>query len=262
MNLADKHRPQSLDDVAGQADAVAQIRTVLARGWGGRAWWITGPSGCGKSTLARIIAALGADELGVEEIDSQTLTPAKLRDIEGEMQYRMLGLKTGKAYIVNEAHGLRKDTIRQLLVVLERLPEHCCWIFTTTATGQAGLFENDVSGDAAPLLSRCIEVTLQPGGKAFAERAKRVAMAEGIDGLPLSVYEAAVAASNGNLRRVLQRIESGAFRRDAVQAMQAQLVALQRDYGFVASTKGPEAARSREAITQAMAGLKACIAGL
>src|SRR5205807_862857 len=126
---------------------------VLSRGWGGRAWWITGPSGCGKSTLARILAFHGADELGVEELDSQSLTPAKIRVIAEECRYRMLGVKPGKAYIVNEAHGLRKDAIRQLLVELERLPEHVVWIFTTTATGQAGLFENDVSGDAAPLLS-------------------------------------------------------------------------------------------------------------
>src|ERR1700726_4871299 len=94
-SLADKHRPTCLEELAGQDAAIAQVRAVLERGWGGRAWWITGPSGTGKTTLARIIAAMGADELGTEEIDAQTLTPARLRDIEDTCRFRMLGAKPG-----------------------------------------------------------------------------------------------------------------------------------------------------------------------
>src|SRR5262249_47217699 len=154
------------------------------------------------------------------------------------------------------------DTIRQLLVALERLPEYVGWIFTTTKTGQAGLFEDDDAGDAAPLLSRCTEVTLATDTRAFAERAKWVAMQEGIDGLPLSVYESAVAAGNGNLRRVLQRIESGAFRADAGAQIAEQLKELERDYEMIRATKGEAAAKRRGAIDAAKAALMANIASL
>jgi replication-associated recombination protein RarA len=261
-SLADKHRPTRLEDLAGQNAAVAQVRAVLARGWGGRAWWLTGPSGAGKTTLARIVASIGADDLGTEEIDAQTLTPAKLRTIEEECRYRMLGTKPGRAYLVNEAHGLRKDTIRQLLVALERLPDYVIWVFTTTKSGQASLFECDDAGDAAPLLSRCIEVGLTADTRAFAERAKTVAMAEGMDGLPLSVYESAVGASGANLRRVLQRIESGAFKADAGAQMAEQVKELDREYAMVAVTKGEAAAFRRAVLEAKRAVLVASMANL
>ena len=223
MNLADKYRPRNLEDVAGQATAVTQIRRLMARSWGGRAYWLTGSSGVGKTTIARIIAAHGADELGINEIDATRLTPAALAEIEQDMRYRMLGEKPGKAYICNECHGLRRDTIRQLLILLEELPEHVVWIFTTTTTGQQSLFGGDLSGDVHPLMSRCTVLTLATDTTAIAERAKSVAMSEGIDGLPLWVYRDAVIKERGNLRAVLNSIESGAFQEQAEYAVfQAQ----------------------------------------
>ena len=91
--------------------------------------------------------------IGLESIKQQERSGAKT----------YLGLamgELGRAYIVNEAHGLRKDVIRQLLVVLERIPPHSLWIFTTTIEGQEAIFED--YDDASPLLSRC----LRPRGEA------------------------------------------------------------------------------------------------
>ena len=68
----------------------------------------------GKTTIARLIAAEVADGLHVEELDASDLTPGRLRDVERGLQSYGFG-RGGKAVIVNEAHGLRKDTIRQLL---------------------------------------------------------------------------------------------------------------------------------------------------
>jgi hypothetical protein len=98
--------------------------------------------------------------------------------------------------------------------------------------------------------------------RAFAERAKWVAMQEGIDGLPLSIYEAAIANSGGNLRRLLQRISSGAFKADARAQMLEQVKELERDYAMVASTKGEAAAAKRRTNEAARAELAATIASL
>lgn len=249
--LHEQYRPTSFADVVGQPKAVRHVQAVIARGWGGRGWWITGASGTGKSTLAQIIAKHGADDFNIEELDAGALTPAKLRDIELEMRCRAIGTLTGRAYLVNESHGLRKDTIRLLLVLLERLPPHVVWIFTTTRDGQDRLFETDDCGDAAPLLSRCTEIVLENDDAAqvaFARRARQIAVTEGIDGVPESVYVLAARKARGNMRSLLQRIESGAFRDDARQA-------LERDLSFIRSTKGPDAERRRNELTAAIAAL-------
>jgi replication-associated recombination protein RarA len=250
--LAERYRPTDLADVVGQERAVAQVRRVLERGWGGRAWWITGTSGTGKSALARIIASVGADDFYVEKLDAQLLTPARLRDVEADMRFRAMSAKPGKAYIVNEAHGLRRDAIQLLLVILERLPALVCIVFTTTKSGQASLFEDmGDDGDAAPLVSRCIELVLESGPearKAMAMRAKAIARREGIDGLPDSVYLDAVEQTRGNMRMLLSRIESGQFAEDAKYRE-----GLRRELAMIGSTKGEAAEERRQRIRELLA---------
>ena len=85
----------------------------------------------------------------------------------------------GRAFIVNEAHGLRAAIVRRLLCMFEPIPPHIVWIFTTTAEGQEKLFED--LDDAHPLLSRCTRLELSRRGLAevFAQRAKTIAEVEG-----------------------------------------------------------------------------------
>jgi DNA polymerase-3 subunit gamma/tau len=149
VQLTEKYRPGSWGEVVGQDKVVAKIRALAQRGLAGRAYWLSGQSGTGKTTIARLIAADVADEFCIQEVDAAGLTVAALRELEREMQVRGLGERSGRAYLVNEAHALRKDVIRQLLVLLERIPSHVAIIFSTTTEGQAALFED--YDDASPL---------------------------------------------------------------------------------------------------------------
>ena len=207
--LYEKYRPQTWEEVIGQDKAIERIRTAGRRGFGGRAYWISGKSGTGKTTIARLLAKEIADPFNIEELDASQLTPSKVSQIEKDSLQFGMGERNGRAYIVNEAHGLRKDTIRQLLVYLERIPEHTLVIFTTTKLGEESLFEDKI--DASPLVSRCIEVPLAQRGlaEAFAKRARDIALAEGLDGRDEKQYVRLANSKQSNMRAILQEIEAG-----------------------------------------------------
>src|ERR1700682_4002925 len=99
--------------VVGQEKVVSRLKAVHDRtGLSGRAYWLSGQSGTGKSTIAKLIASSVADEFFVIELDSQYCTPARLKELEKDLQTRSWG-KGGRAVIINEAHGLSKQAIAQ-----------------------------------------------------------------------------------------------------------------------------------------------------
>jgi DNA polymerase III delta prime subunit len=141
------------------------------------------------------------------------LTVAELEKIERRIAGRVLG-KGGWGVMVNEAHALTTAVIRRLLVMLERIPAHVVWIFTTTVDGQAELF--DKQDDSAPLLSRCNVIPLAQRGlcEAIAQRTMEIARAEGLDGKPLSAYVRLTKDNRNNMRANLSQVEAGCMMAD------------------------------------------------
>ena len=181
--LYEKYRPRHLDEVVGQDLAVKRLRIATRQGIAGNAFWIAGPSGMGKTTIAHILANEVAEKEYIFEIDAGDATPARWKDLEYDMHYGAPG-KGGRAYIVNESHGLHRDAIRQLLVLLERQPRHTLIIFTTSKVARMQQMLFDDRSDGHPLVSRCIRVDLACGGmeEAFANRVMDIARREELDG--------------------------------------------------------------------------------
>lgn len=209
MQLTEKYRPREWKDVIAQDKVVAQLCTLAKRSQiGGESFFISGQTGTGKTTIAYLIAREIADDFAIEEIDASNCTAGYLRDLEQSMHLSGFG-KGGRAYIINEAHGLRKDALRQLLVLLERIPQHVVFVFTTTNDGEDQLFEDNI--DAGPLLSRCICLSLARRDLAqpFAERAAQIAQAENLGSAPIAKLVRLVQTHRNNFRAVLKAIQNG-----------------------------------------------------
>lgn len=188
--LYEKYRPRTFAEVVGQDRAISVLTGIRERSgtFAGRAYWFTGGTGIGKTTLARIIAAEIAGPYAIEEFNSGAdLTSSELSRVVDSLGMYGLGIG-GRAVIVNESHSLRADTLDRLKGILENIPRHALWCFTTTREDQEELF-GDHAG-AAQLLGRCIRVPLTSQGlsKAFATRLRECAQLEGLDDQPVEAY--------------------------------------------------------------------------
>ncbi len=210
QSLFEKYRPMAWESVLGQDKAIkALLRLRDNGGFGGRAFWLSAGSGQGKTTIARLIAADLAESWHIEEVDAQDCTLDFVRQMEVGFAYRGMGAKTGKAWVINEAHLMRGPVLSRFLTAIEQLPGHCAIIFTTTKDGEKGLFED--MQDASPLLSRCFVVPMTGRGLAdlFAQRVHDIASAEGINGRELAWYKRLAMDKRNNFRAMLSAIEAG-----------------------------------------------------
>jgi len=142
MSLATKHRPATLEDVAGNEQTIKSLQAILARKKGDiqHAFLFAGPSGCGKTTLARIVAAeLQCTGRDYTEVDTgQFRGIDTIREIRSNMIYKPLE-STCRIWLLDECHMLgaggaseKNAAQNALLKALEDCPSHVYFILATT----------------------------------------------------------------------------------------------------------------------------------
>ena len=203
--LYQKYRPQSLSELVGQNKIINRLQHIMGRDSFDRgAFWFEGPSGTGKTTLAQIIAKkLVGNDIDIIEYNGAAINKGAMSDIERDIRFYPMG-GGWKVYIINESHNMTDAAVQGLLTLLEDLPSKRLVIFTTHMN------IDDLYGrHSEPFVSRCMVFKFSSQGlcQLFAERAKQIAKAEGLDGLPMARYIRLVQSCKNNMRQVLQRIE-------------------------------------------------------
>lgn len=152
--LARRYRPQTFDEVIGQAHVAQALRNALRKERVSHAYLFTGARGVGKTSTARIFAkalncpnvldgvpcnecdicraiSVGSD-VDVLEIDAASNRGIDdVRQLRANVNIRPMRSKN-KVYIIDEAHQLSKDAWNALLKTLEEPPPNVKFFFCTT----------------------------------------------------------------------------------------------------------------------------------
>jgi DNA polymerase III subunit gamma/tau len=152
--FARKYRPQTFDDLVGQAHVSRTLKNAVAQNRLAHAYLFVGPRGVGKTSTARILAkslncikgptvtpcgvcdncreiACG-NSLDVIEIDGASNNSVEdVRQLRENVRYAPAKGRY-KIYLIDEVHMLSSAAFNALLKTLEEPPEHVKFIFATT----------------------------------------------------------------------------------------------------------------------------------
>jgi DNA polymerase III subunit gamma/tau len=216
--LARKYRPQTFDDVVGQAHVTRTLKNAIEKGRVAHAMLFSGPRGTGKTTIARILAKAMNCESGatatpcnacrscsditagrgvdVFEIDGASNNSVdQIRELRENSRY-MPAHSRFKIYIIDEVHMLSIAAFNALLKTLEEPPAHVLFFFATTEAHKIPV----------TILSRCQRHDL-----------KRIDLDAVVDHLETICRKESVSVAADNLWVIAR--ESGGSMRDALSLL-------------------------------------------
>lgn len=207
-----KYRPQTFDDMVGQAAVTQTLKTQLISGRLSHAYLFTGSRGTGKTSSAKILAkAVNCENpidgnpcncceacrsidagscMDVLEIDAASNNGVdNVRDLRDDAVYTPSQVKM-RVYIIDEVHMLSISAFNALLKIIEEPPEHLLFILATTELHKV----------PATILSRCQRFAFRRiSQEDIAARLQYVAYQENID-------------LDDSAARVLARLADGGMR--------------------------------------------------
>jgi DNA polymerase-3 subunit gamma/tau len=152
--FARKYRPQTFDDLVGQAHVSRTLKNAVAQNRLAHAYLFVGPRGIGKTSTARILAKslncvkgptvtpcgvcdncreiAAGNSLDVIEIDGASNNSVEdVRQLRENVRYAPAKGRY-KIYLIDEVHMLSPAAFNALLKTLEEPPGHVKFIFATT----------------------------------------------------------------------------------------------------------------------------------
>src|ERR1017187_8783867 len=153
--LERKYRPQTFEEIVGQAHVATTLTNALRNQKVAHAYLFSGPRGVGKTTAARVLAkalncvkgpapvpcnacdsclriAQGQELVDVLEIDAASNRGIEeIRELRDNVRYAPARSRY-KVYIVDEAHQITHDAFNAFLKTLEEPPEHAVFVLATT----------------------------------------------------------------------------------------------------------------------------------
>jgi DNA polymerase III subunit gamma/tau len=207
-----KYRPQSFDEVVGQAAVVRTLTNAITADQVRQAYLFAGPRGTGKTSLARILAKslncasgptvtpdgtchacraiASGTSLDVVEMDAASQRGIDdIRDIRDRVVLQPVEGRY-KIYILDEAHQLTDAAWNALLKLIEEPPPHLVFVFCTT----------DLSKVLPTVRSRCQTFVFQrPRLQDLLKRLRMIADKEGIE-VPDQALALVARAARGSYR--------------------------------------------------------------
>jgi len=152
--FARKYRPQTFDDLVGQAHVSRTLKNAVAQNRLAHAYLFVGPRGVGKTSTARILAKslncvkgptvtpcgecdncgeiAAGNSLDVIEIDGASNNSVEdVRQLRENVRYAPAKGRY-KIYLIDEVHMLTTHSFNALLKTLEEPPAHVVFILCTT----------------------------------------------------------------------------------------------------------------------------------
>jgi DNA polymerase-3 subunit gamma/tau len=251
---ARKFRPQTFDELVGQATVARTLRNALRSGRLAHGFLFAGPRGVGKTTTARLLAkglnclALADGQpcndcdncrqvaegrfVDVIEIDGASNNGVEhIRTLREQVQY-LPAVGRYKVYLIDEVHMLSGPAFNALLKTLEEPPPHVVFIFATTELHKV----------PATIVSRCQRYEFQRIREHdIVAQLGKVAVAYGMAADEEALWEIAVAA-DGSLRDAQSLFDQATAFGDLTVATVQEVLGLV-DRGVLTDTVAKVAAR-------------------